>query len=423
MAQTGKNTLALTPTPSTTACQGAPVFSTDRPVYVPIMLPNDLAALEQTPPPAAIMISAAYGGNPRLGDLIAGARARAETLLVDPKTPHFQFEGYMSMPDYRTLPYSPGRGALGTLWEPARFARAEARADLIESVFAVQRELGADLLLSPYFYVPHAEHPWLETSRACAREAVSMSPQLPVGVPICVDIDALVDPQHLARIAGVYSDVEAAVFWVTIVNYEERRADVRDVHAVMAFLAALQATGVPVVLSHAGRTGLLAIARGAAGYAAGTHGLEHHPRSFLREAMGSRPANNYYLYECFFRLAVRHAQACLLLDGPAAHPTCDCVACENDPAVARMVSRRLAVHSLLRRIVELEALTAVDPAERCTHLIERFGDALHRALELSEALVASGSEPIADGEFHYLEVLREAAGGPQATIPLGDRYD
>ncbi len=399
------------------------MFSNDRPVYVPIMLPSDLAALEQTPPQAAIMISAAYGGNPRLGDLIAAARGRAEMLLVDPKTPHFQFEGYMSMPDYRTLPYSPGRGALGTLWEPARFARAEARADLIESVFAVQRALGADLLLSPYFYVPHASHPWLETSQACAREAVSMSVQLPVGVPICVDIDALIDPQHLARIADVYADVEAAVFWVTIVNYDERLADPRDVHTVMAFLEALQATGVPVVLSHAGRTGLVAIARGAAGYAAGTHGLEHHPRGFFREAMGSRPANNYYLYECLFGLAVRRAQACLELEGPVAHPTCDCVACGDDPAVARMVSRRLSVHSMLRRMVELEALTAIDPAERRAHLIERFDDALRRAPEMSEALVASGSEPIAAGEFHYLEVLREAAGGPQATIPLRDGYD
>lgn len=399
------------------------MFSNDLPAYVPIVLPNDLAALEQTPPQAAIMISAAYSSNPRLGDLIAAARASAETLLVDPKTPHFQFEGYMSMPDYRTLPYSPGRGALGTLWEPARFARAAARADLIESVFAVQRALGADLLLSPYFYVPHASHPWLETSRACAREAVSMSAQLPVGVPICVDIDALIDPQHLARIAGAYADVEATVFWVTIVNYDERRADPRDVHAVMAFLEVLQATGVPVVLSHTGRTGLVAIARGAAGYAAGTHGLEHHPRGFFREAMGSRPANNYYLYECFFPLPVRRAQACLALDGPAAHPTCDCVACKDDPAVVRMVSRRLSVHSMLRRIVELEALTAVEPTERRTHLIQRFSEALLRAPELSKALVASGSEPIADGEFHYLEVLREAAGGPRATIPHADGYD
>jgi hypothetical protein len=215
------------------------VFNADQPVYVPILLPKDLGALEQTPPQAAIMISAVYGGNPRLRDLVTSARARAETLLVDPQTPHFQFEGYMSRPDYRALPYGPGRGALGTLWEPARFARAAARADLIESVFAAQRKLGADLLLSPYFFVPHPQHPWLETSRACAREAISMSPRQPVGVPICVDIDALVDPEHRARIAGVYADVGAAVFWVTIVNYDERRADPRDVHAVMAFLRAL----------------------------------------------------------------------------------------------------------------------------------------------------------------------------------------
>jgi hypothetical protein len=396
------------------------VIDVERPQYIPLLMPNDLAALPLVPRQSAMMISAVCQGNDRLRPLVAGARERAETLLVDPETPHFQFEGYMSMPAYRELPYSPGHGALGTLWEPARFARREARAELISSVFAVQRELGADVLLAPYFYVPHHRHPWLEISRDCAREAIAMSPAEPVGVPLCIDIDALIEPEHFDTIAAAYRDIDAAAFWVTIVNFDERRADPRDAGTVMAFLEALQAGGAPVVLSHAGRSGLVAIARGAAGYAAGSHGLENHPRSYFREMMGTRPANSYYLHECLFYLPVRRAQACLELGADVAHDACDCPACDGATAVSRMVSRRLAQHALLRKAREVEALAAAPPADRCAWLIDRFTTALQRAAELSAALQADGHEPLRDGDSHYLEVLREAAGGPKATIPLSD---
>jgi len=392
----------------------------NQPAYIPILLPNDAATLEQMPPQAALMISAVYSANPRLRGLVRNARERATTLLVDPKTPYFQFEGYMSMPDYRTLPYSSGRHTLGTLWEPARFGRGEARRDLIDSVFAVQRELGADIMLAPYFYVPHSEHAWLEVSRACATEAIAASPDRPVGVPVTVDIDALIDPHHRARIAAVYTDIQAALFWVTIVNYDERRADPRDACTVISFVDTLAATGVPVVLSHVGRTGLLAIAVGAAGYAAGTCGLETHPRSFFREMMGSRPANSYYLHEGLVHTPVRTAEACLRLDETNRHPTCDCAACEGNTAISLMVSRRLALHAVLRRLTEVDVLGAIDPQDRRAYLVDRFSRARNRSQALTEALEAKGPHRISDGESHYLEVLSEAAGGPPATIPSKD---
>ena len=390
----------------------------ENPAYIPILLPNDGAAVDQMPPHAALMLSAVYSVNPRMGDFVRNARRRASTLIVDPKTPHFQFEGYMSMPDYRALPYSPGRHTLGTLWEPARFARSEARAELIDSVFSVQCQLGADTLLAPYFYVPHPEHPWLEVSRQCGIEAIAASGDRPVGVCAAIDIDALIDPGHRARIAAVYSAIPAALFWLTIVNYDERRADPRDADAVMSFVRSLVATGAPVVLSHVGRTGLLAIAAGAAGYAAGTYGLETHPRSFFREMMGSRPTNSYYLHEALVHAPVRTAEACLQLDEPIRHASCDCAACEDTTAITRMVSRRLALHSLLRRLREVEELGAIETDDRDGYLIDRFSAAGDRSAQLAGALAATGSLRLHNGEFHYLEVLRQAAGGPAATIPV-----
>jgi hypothetical protein len=399
------------------------MLSADKPVFVPIAMPSDAPVLAAAPPQAAIMLSAVYGSNPRLAELIAVARRRTSNLLVDPKTPHFQFEGYMSMPDYRALPYSPGRHTLGTLWEPARFARPEARRELIDAVFEAQRRLGADLLLAPYFYVRHAAHPWLQTARECAAEALEAAAPEPVGVPVCVDIDALLDPAQRDRIGAAYTELPAAMYWLTVVNFDERRADPRDAAALLAFLELLRASGRPVILAHAGRSGLLAIAAGAAGYGAGTHGLEHHPRQHFREMIGTRPANRYYLHECFMHLPVRTAEAAIGTEEPVGHPSCECAACADTDAISLMVSRRLALHSLLHRLREVVALAAVPPAARRAWLVERFTEALSRSAALAAALENGSGAQIEPGDYHYLEVLREAAGGPAATRPVDDELD
>ena len=85
-----------------------------------------------------------------------------------------------------------------------------------------------------------------------------------------------------------------------------------------------------------------------------------------------------------------------------------------------MVSRKLSLHATLRRYIEIDEMRTVEETARRDHLVERFSAALQRASELAAALSATGAPAIRDGDFHYLEVLREAAGGPAATIPLAD---
>ena len=56
------------------------MLTPNQPAYIPIVLPNDAATLERMPPQAALMISAVYGANPRLGGLVRNAREHATTL-------------------------------------------------------------------------------------------------------------------------------------------------------------------------------------------------------------------------------------------------------------------------------------------------------------------------------------------------------
>jgi hypothetical protein len=394
-----------------------------KPGYVPILLPSDAALLPDSRAHDALLLSAVYGANPRLASFCEEARQLTDTLLVDPKTPHFQFAGYMSMPDYRALPYSPGRHTLGSIWEPSHFTSESRRDWLIEKTFAVQSAMGADALLAPYFYVRSVNDPWLGVTRDCALSSIQGRSDTPVGVVLSVDIDAIIDAGHRGALCGAFTDLDADLFWINVVNFDEVAAEPVDVGAVLALVDTLVATGRPVVLGYVARTGLLAIAHGAAAYAAGTHGLEAHPRSFFREMMGSKVANSYYLHECMVSLPVRLAEAALDSGVNWHDIPCDCHGCEGSTSVSRMVSRRLSGHSVSRRVGELEALVGTHPEERLGALERMFDEALAKCETVAAALEQQNGQPlIPPGSYHYLEVLREAAGGPPATIPGDDSF-
>ena len=92
--------------------------------------------------------------------------------------------------------------------------------------------------------------------------------------------------------------------------------------------------------------------------------------------MSTSPANSYYLHECMLRLPVRTAEAVLAAEDPVLHPTCDCAACGHTTKTSLMVSRRLALHALLRRAAEIDWLGAIPAADRNAALVDRLTTAL-----------------------------------------------
>lgn len=382
-------------------------LSAQRPAYVPILLPRDREAFAATGGWEAVLLSATYATNPRTRRLCDLARRQARTLLVDPKTAAYQFEGYMSMEDARAVPYSPGTGTLGSLWQPVDFATRAARDALVLGVFDTQRDLGADLYLAPYFLVPHAEHAWLEIGVETARQAIAAGADRPVGAAVCVELDGLLDG-GAARIADAYAALEPALWMVVVVDHDERLASPEEMRAVLDLLRLLQRTDIPVLPAYCGRFGLAATVLGAAGYAGGGLELESHPRRYLREGLVNLRSNTYYLPGAMVRLPTRTA---------AAVATAQPRALGGDPADTRPA--RLVFRSRLQRALEAkrreigEVADAGDPAAA-------LRDRLDEALEVCRAArtqLESGTEELRRGEFHYLEVLREVCGGPAASRP------
>ena len=393
------------------------MFEASAPVYVPILLPGDASVLPAASPYAACILSATYSGRPLQRRLCTAARRESRCLLVDPKTPYFQFEGYLSMEDARALPYSPGRATLGMLWEADDFASLQRRAELNAQVQAVQLDMKADLLMAPYFLIRDVGHRWLGVAVDSIVEALRRPAAKPIGAAVCVDLDAILDDRDRDLLISAFSNLRPALFIVTVVNFDERAAAPQHVCAVLDLIDGLTASGRPVWLGYTGRTGLAAVARGASGYCAGFQGLESHPLRFLREGLGSRGMSSYYLHEAMVQLPARLADAVIACDAGWESTPCDCAGCSSSERASCLVSRRLSMHAAIHRMREIALLAATPPANRQQLLIERLQSAIDRCRRAAAELAdTSRSAQLSLGAFHYLEVIVEALGGPSATL-------
>ncbi len=386
------------------------MFSPDQPFFAPILLPSDREALADSPPQHAAVLSISYAMNPRNAALFELARGRAEQLLVDPRTASFQFEGYLSMEDYRKVPYSPGKLTLGSLWEPRDFATREQRARLIEPVCTAQAAVGASILIAPYVLVSDVTHPWLPIAVDLAGEALACNRRHPMAVAVCVDIDAVLTAAQRAVLCDGFGQLEPELLLLTVVNFDEVEASPEEALAVIDLIKRLGSGGVPVVLMYAGRAGLSTIAAGAAGYAGGGLELESHPKRYFREGLVNLHANSYYLPGCMLRLPVRLADA-------IARRVPEALGTDEGLPAAKVYRQRLTA-ALTAKHAEVRALAELEDTARISWLRARLDTALEVCERARTALDdGSGKLQLSGGAFHYLEVLREVAGGPAAQRP------
>jgi len=388
------------------------MFDPDNPVFAPLLLPTDRDALKSCGPLQAAILPATVAVNERLAPLHLEARGKAASLLVDPRTAAFQFEGYVSMEDVRALPYSPGRGTLGALWAPEQFSRPY-REMVIGGVVALQEHLHADAIAAPYFLVPGPDHPWLEVAVDIGRETRARAGKKPVVVNVCVDIDSILAAPPRATFSDAFSDTGADLFMLTVVNFDEVEATPDEVRAVLDLLSRL-GTSAPTLLLYVGRAGLAAVAHGAAGFGGGSLELEAHPRRYLREGLVNLHSDTHYLPGAMLRLPVRLA-ASVAERVPQADAT-------DAPLATRLVRRVRAQRALDAKAGEALWLGNYTGSERPAALKGRLDEAL-RVCETAQVELADGdSEPLTRSAFHYLEVLREIAGGEKAELLGGASF-
>ena len=388
------------------------MFDLNEPVFAPLLLPSDEDALATCGPLQAAILSATTAVNERLEPFRRTVRRRAARLIVDPRTAAFQFEGYMSMEDLRALPYSPGQTTLGTLWQPSQFTR-DRRRETIEAVAGLQVHLEADAIVAPYFLIPDPGHAWLEIAVDMARETRSQAGERPLAVNVCVDIDAILTEAARVTYGDAFGESGAELFLLTVVNLDERESTPDEVRAVLDLLARLSQTA-PAMLLYAGRLGLSAIAAGAVGYAGGPLELEAHPRRYLREGLVNLRANAHYLPGAMVRLPVRQA---------AAVATCvPATDAAGSPLATRLVQRERVRRALDAKTGEARWLGGYAESERESALSDRFTGAIALCQEAQSELEEGDGEQLQRSAFHYLEVLREIAGGEKAELLGGAEF-
>lgn len=382
------------------------MFDRNEPVFAPLLLPSDADALASCGQLQAAILSATTAVNDRLEPFRRTVRRRATKLIVDPRTAAFQYEGYLSMEELRSLPYSPGQTTLGTLWQPSQFTR-ERRDELIQASSTLQAHLEADAIVAPYFQIPAADHAWLEVAIDTARECRSHTRDKPLAVNVCVDIDTILAEPARAIVGDAFSGSGAELFLVTVLDLDEREATPTEVRAVLDLIGRLSQTA-PSMLLYSGRLGLSAIAAGAVGYAGGALELEAHPRRYLREGLVNLRANAHYLPGAMVRLPVRQAAAVV-----TCAPTTDAA---GSPPATRLVQRERIRRALDAKTDEVRWIGNHLESEREAALVDRLTEAIDLCMQAQLELEQGDGEQLERSAFHYLEVLREVAGGEKAEL-------
>ena len=121
-------------------------------------------------------------------------------------------------------------------------------------------------------------------------------------------------------------------------------------------------------------------------------------------------ANMYYLPGCMLRLPVRLADA-------IARSVPEALGSDQGQPATKVYRRRLTA-AMAAKHAEVRSLAELEDAAQESWLLARLDSALE-ICQRARAALDDGSDapPLSGGAFHYLEVLREVAGGPTARRP------
>ncbi|BDG61944.1 hypothetical protein [Caldinitratiruptor microaerophilus] len=264
-------------------------------------------------------IAAAY---PNVLKRIQSITERLE-LAIDPNTAKIRTPYFRNKPTYKRLPYFSGN-------IPALLDLIHNAEDIVQVFTDLQINLGASVLLSPYFLLEESHFPssaQLDVQRAWYAHFFRITKTTPVYASLCITAQAIATPEGFHGALELLQPHHPERVYLLLADFELGQDLTLD-ETVVNFFRSLQEIGIREILFGRGPAwATLLFPFGLSGYVSGINYMASLRREyFTRDEEISGIQHNYYLPRRFVRAEPRMVEQIYAeeLMGP-----CDCPVCAH----------------------------------------------------------------------------------------------
>lgn len=326
-------------------------------------------------------------------------------LVVDPRTPIYQFGGHTGKPTYNQVQYAipPNR-----ILRPQDF-NSQFTPQYTGQVLTEQRQRNTTVLVPPYFHFSDANDPWFQVSINCVAEANRQRhANEDLLMFVLFDCSLLLRSQDIAAIAQSLAGTAADGYYLLAADLEPLNLTNSMIMGYQELVTQLAATGRPVIPAQAGRLGLALIGSGAAGYAIGFRKLDSVTlETFRLGGTGAGQPNRYYFHNLLLPVYTRNADHVAAAQATSPAYPCTCSHCSgNLPSQLRSTER--VFHYIDFRMQELGALQGMNPQQARQHLRALFSNGFSLALATHQELRQSqpfATSALPTSEFVHLNAI------------------
>jgi len=332
--------------------------------------------------------------------------AHADELIVDPRTPMFQYGGHRGKPTYRQLPYSiPDNQVLSS----SELSTSQLR-NYVTQVIEEETRREATILIPPYFLISGSNDEWFNICINSARISRELYPNNNILMFLVIKNRILLNQSELESIIRALENLAVDGFYILVSDLDESRISRTHLISYVNLIRRLSSQERIVIPGQVGRLGLVLAATGAAGYGAGFEKLDSFKESSLSsEGSGGGRTTRYYIHKCMLHIYARKADAIINSNSSSPEYPCNCNHCEGrDPT--EIAPKERTLHFIDHRQKEIRRLSNIQESERITRVQNFLSAAINKCLEIENELASSefGPQIFNNTDYQHLITLRDA---------------
>ncbi len=360
----------------------------DRPVFITRVLNNEFKYLSNFPKFDGVITDANIANhysNPWAKVLEKRDRGEINFLMVDPNTAKLEYKPCVQKKTYQLLSYCPEEDGL----TPDDFLDDQYADQFSIDVLDTQAELGANILLTPYFVAKTTKSPWYDVNLKLAQKSIEAKNEQSINqdtyATICLNIADLMNEDSRKKVVNDYKHLDVEGYYILAEGLHDRTSGKEELFSVLKVIEDLSSSKKPVLLGSVDGLGMIASGFGSAGFSAGICWLESFNEANFTQILEGRKEDGMrerfiYIPETFIKFPRDRAQLI--------YSTFDELSSYKDSKYYSDKSinwnDRARYYFLEKRFEELENLKGKDVNECLIELESRLDEAITLANKIYE---------------------------------------